>query len=238
MNKALIIVGLVAIAVSGCADMPRNEVDEPQWIALFDGSNVDAWREIHSDDFPQTCWVVDDGMLVFEPGKNCPGDIITRQEYSNFILEMEFKMTKAANSGIKYFVVEELNKGRAGLGLEYQILDDANHPDAANGRDGNRTLASLYDLKAASSDKPVKPIGEWNMVRIVSDGKHVEHWLNGVKVLEFERGGKEYMDLLARSKYKKMQDFGLAETGHILLQNHNDKVSFRDIRIQVLDKKM
>ena len=236
MNKALLCIGLLSLIISGCADVSCTE-DAHQWIALFDGSNVDAWREINSDDFPQTCWVVDDGMLVFDPGRNCPGDIITRQEYGSFILELEFKLSKRANSGIKYFVVEELSKGRGGLGLEYQILDDANHPDAANGRDGNRTLASLYDLKAASVDKPVKPIGEWNKVRIVSDGMHVEHWLNGDKVLEYERGGEEYMNLLAISKYRKMQDFGLAEAGHIVLQNHGDKVWFRGIRIRLLDSK-
>lgn len=232
MKKFSCCVVLLAMVMSGCSGVLH---DEPVWTVLFDGSNVDAWREINTDAFPQTCWVVEDDMLVFEPGKDCPGDIITRQEFGSFVLEMEFKLSKGANSGIKYFVVEELSKGRGGLGLEYQILDDANHPDARNGRDGNRTLGSLYDLKAARADKPVAAIGEWNTVRIVSDGAHVEHWLNGAKVLEYERGGEEYTELAAISKYKGIAGFGLAESGHILLQNHGDRVCFRNIRIQVLD---
>lgn len=229
----LIMIGM--IACPGCTNTSAQQSGASQWIVLFDGSNMDAWRLIHSETFPQTGWKIEDMELVFDPAGKTSGDIITKQKFGNFVLELEFKLTKGANSGIKYFVVEEMNKGVGGLGLEYQILDDQNHPDAKNGRDGNRTIASLYDLIPANTQKPVKPIGQWNTARIISKGMHVEHWLNGRKVLEYERGSKAFRDLITISKYKDIKGFGLAESGHILLQDHGDKVFFRNIRIQILD---
>jgi hypothetical protein len=158
------------------------------------------------------------------------------ESFSSFELKLEFKITPGANSGIKYFVDPELNKGEgSAIGLEYQILDDDVHPDARMGRDGNRTLASLYDLIAAPENKIVHPVGEWNEARIVARGNHVEHWLNGEKVLEFERGSPEFRELVARSKYKVWKDFGELPEGHILLQDHGNRVSFRNIKILQLD---
>jgi hypothetical protein len=140
------------------------------------------------------------------------------------------------NSGIKYFVDPELNNGRgSAIRLEYHVLDDATHPDAANGRDGRRTVASLYDLIPASAAKVVRPIGEWNEARIVSRGQYVEHWLNGKRVLGYERGSAEFRELVARSKYKTWKDFGEAPEGRILLQDHGNRGAFRNIKIRELD---
>ena len=147
---------------------------------------------------------------------------------------MDFKLTKGANSGIKYFVDTDLNKGPgSSIGLEYQILDDDNHPDAKLGNhEGSRTMASLYDLIKVDPDKPVNPIGEWNHARILSKDNHVEHWLNGMKVLEYERKSDTYKKLVSESKYKIWPNFGEADKGHILLQDHGDRVSFKNIKIR------
>jgi hypothetical protein len=214
------------------------EEHEAGWRLLWDGRSTWGWRGAKSEKFPEEGWEIADGALtVLESGggeSRAGGDIVTVAPYSDFDLELEFKITPGANSGIKYFVDTELNEGEgSAIGLEYQILDDERHPDAREG-DGNRKLASLYDLIPASEDKPVRPIGEWNEARIVSRGSHVEHWLNGQKVVEFERGSPEYRDRVAHSKYKIWKDFGELPEGPILLQEHGNRVSFRNIKIREL----
>jgi hypothetical protein len=206
------------------------------WKLLFDGKTMNGWRGAYMDSLPKKGWEVRDGMLIVRESGGGEaafgGDIVTIEEFSSFEFKVDFKLTEGANSGIKYFVTEQQPKtpGSA-IGLEYQILDDAKHPDAKLGINGNRTLASLYDVMPAHSKK-VNPIGEWNHARIVVKGKHVEHWLNGVKVLEFERGGKEFLAHKAESKFKDRAGFGEAEKGHILLQDHGNKVLYRNIRIR------
>ena len=206
------------------------------WKLLFDGKTMNGWRGAYMDSLPKKGWEVKDGVLiVHESGGGeaaFGGDIVTIDQYSNFELKVDFKLTPGANSGIKYFVTEQLPRtpGSA-IGLEYQLLDDARHPDAKLGINGNRTLASLYDLMPAQNKK-VNPIGEWNHARIVVKGKHVEHWLNGILVLEYERGGKEFLAHKAESKFKGRPEFGEARKGHILLQDHGNEVCFRNIRIR------
>lgn len=204
---------------------------------LFDGKTNKGWRSIHGDKFPERGWEVKDGQMTVlksDGGESTNGgDIVTKDKYAVFDLSFEFKLSPGANSGVKYFVtLKEKSKGSA-IGLEYQVLDDALHPDAKLGRDGNRTLASLYDLITSNrDDRARRPIGEWNRGRIVvtADNK-VEHYLNGIKMLSYERGSKAFKDLVQISKYKDWENFGEAKEGFILLQDHGDRVSFRSIKI-------
>ena len=159
---------------------------------------------------------------------------MTEEAFENFELSLEFKLSEGANSGIKYYVDTELNKGvGSAIGLEYQLLDDARHPDAKKGNHpGSRTLASLYDLMEANPAKMVKPVGEWNRAYIRSVGNEVEHWLNGRKVLSYVRKSAEFRARVARSKYAKWDRFGERDAGLILLQDHGDLVEFRNIKVK------
>jgi hypothetical protein len=211
------------------------------WRLLWDGNTTWGWRSAKAKEFPKEGWEIKDGVLsVVETGgaeSRAGGDIVTEASYAAFDLKLEFRLTPGANSGVKYYVDTELNKGEgSAIGLEFQLLDDALHPDAKMGRDGNRMLASLYDLIPAAAGKKTKPIGEWNEARIVSDGRHVEHWLNGAKVLEYERGSEAFRKLVAISKYKAWPAFGERPSGPILLQDHGNRVSFRNVKIRELRK--
>jgi len=219
-------------------------IDEEKngWELLWDGATTDGWRGARLDDFPDKGWEIKDGVLtVLSSGGEesaAGGDIVTTDLYGDFELKVDFKLTEGANSGIKYYVDTDLNKGPgSSIGLEYQILDDERHPDAKLGNhEGSRTVASLYDLIQADVNKPINPIGEWNTARIVSKDNHVEHWLNGTKVLEYERKSETYRKLVSESKYEKWPNFGEADKGHILLQDHGDHVSFKNIKIKSINK--
>ncbi|MEQ9306625.1 MAG: DUF1080 domain-containing protein, partial [Marinoscillum sp.] len=219
-------------------------IDEAKngWKLLWDGKTSDGWKGAKLDKFPEEGWVMENGILsVLSSGgaeSRAGGDIVTKELFSDFELKVDFKLTPGANSGIKYYVDTEINKGPgSSIGLEYQILDDDLHPDAKLGNhEGSRTVSSLYDLIQADTNKPINPVGEWNTAHIKSIDNHVEHWLNGVKVLEYERKSPEYRKLVSESKYVKWKDFGELDKGQILLQDHGDLVSFRNVKIRPLDK--
>ncbi len=210
------------------------------WKLLWDGKTTKGWRGARLDEFPKQGWEIKDGVLtVLASGgaeSAAGGDIVTEAVFGDFELSVDFKITEGANSGIKYYVDTDINKGPgSSIGLEYQVLDDDKHPDAKLGNhEGSRTVASLYDLIKADPDKPIHPVGEWNTARIVSKDHHVEHWLNGSKVLEYERGSEEFRKLVAESKYAKWDRFGELEEGRILLQDHGNRVSFKNIKIKEL----
>lgn len=208
------------------------------WILLFDGKSSDGWRGAYKDEFPAQGWKIEGGELVVikSDGRESRngGDIITKDKYGNYELTLEAKLTPGANSGVKYFVTERLPKSPgSAIGLEFQILDDDLHPDAKMGKNGNRTIGSLYDLITAKGKK-AKPIGEWNQVRIISKNNHIEHWLNGSKVVEYDRGSPTFRALVAESKYKNYDGFGEAVEGHLLLQEHGDEVHYRNIKLRKL----
>lgn len=245
MRKLAYALMAVALCLSACSSdekssdntLTRKEKKDG-WALLWDGKTTEGWRGAKLDAFPEKGWVVEDGVLKVLAGNGGEstngGDIITTRLYKNFILKVDFKITEGANSGIKYFVDPTLNKGAgSAIGCEFQVLDDQRHPDAKLGVKGNRTLGSLYDLIPAPEDKPFD-INAWNTAMVVVEGNHVEHWLNGVKLLEYERNNQEWNALVAYSKYRDWPNFGNCEEGYILLQDHGDEVWYKNIKIKEL----
>lgn len=209
------------------------------WKLLWDGKTTEGWRGAKLDHFPEKGWSIDNGVLkVHKSGggeSTNGGDIVTTRPYKNFMLKVDFRITEGANSGIKYFVDTNLNKGEgSAIGCEFQILDDRRHPDAKLGVEGNRTLGSLYDLIPAPKDKPFRS-GFFNTAMVIVKGNHVEHWLNGVKIIEYERNNQMWEALVNFSKYKDWPNFGNAEEGLLLLQDHGDEVWFQNIKIKELE---
>ena len=208
------------------------------WKLLWDGKTTTGWRGHRLAKFPEKGWEIKDGILSVQAAaggeSSNGGDIITTEKYGDFELEVDYMITEGANSGIKYFVDPELNKGTgSAIGCEFQILDNDKHPDAKLGVKGNRTNACLYDLIPPTNVR-FNGVGVWNRARIVVKRNHVEHWLNNQKVVEYERGTQMWRALVAYSKYKDWPNYGEYKTGHILLQDHGNRVSFRNIKLRKL----
>ena len=234
--KNIIVTSIVICLLAGSAQaqlpsLSKKEIKQG-WVLLFDGKTSAGWKSFRAGrPFPEKGWVIENGVLTIDPaGKG--GDVITEEEFSDFELSLEFKISKGANSGVKYFILPGTN-----LGCEFQILDDENHPDAKLGNPGTRLQGGLYDVIAPAipkKGKKDKPVGEWNHARIISKGNHVEHWLNGNKVVEFERGTPAFNALKAQSKFKNDEKWSTPARTPILLQDHGDVVSFRNMKIRKL----
>lgn len=231
---AIVTAAITALgAPLGAADAPNTLTAAEKaagWRLLFDGASTAGWRGYNKPDTSGLRWMVKDGAVCLPAadGADTRGhrDIITADTFGDFDLTWQWQVQPGSNSGVKYFVVES---GNAAIGHEYQIIDDARHPDAKISTE--RQTASFYDVKSASA-RPTKPIGEWNTSRVLVQGNHVEHWLNGAKVLEYELGSPEILAAVQDSKFKPNAGFGTKKPGHILLQDHGDAVCYRNVKIR------
>lgn len=225
---------------ANCIDNTVSEEEKAMgWKLLWDGKTTQGWRGAKLSSFPTGGWKIEDGVLKVlnsNGGESTNGgDIVTLKKYKNFELSVDFKITEGANSGIKYFVDTELNKGEgSSIGCEFQILDDQKHPDAKLGVKGNRTAGSLYDLIPAPEGKTFRKT-EFNNARIVVKGNKVQHFLNNKLTVEYERNTQMWQALVNYSKYSIWPNFGNVEEGNILLQDHGNEVSFKNIKIKELE---
>lgn len=205
------------------------------WQLLFDGKSPKGWMNAKTKIFPANGWEINEGILSVNPetkSQNGGGDIVTVDKFKNFELIIDFRYKPGANSGIKYFVDTESDNGSlASIGCEYQILDDRLHPDAKAGINGNRTLSGLYDLIPPKNKHDNGP-DKWNRAMIIVKGNNVQHWLNGQLTVEYERSTPAWRKLVATSKFKNSPGFGEVKEGRILLQDHGNMVSFKNIKIK------
>jgi len=233
----LILVSFIITIMAACKPTDKLSKDEG-WVPLFDGKTAEGWRSYGKETFPEKGWLIEEGVLhVQGSGKGEAGgggDIITMKKYSNFELSLEWKVSEGGNSGIFYLVQEKPDQEIWKSAPEMQILDNAKHPDAKLGVDGNRAAGSLYDLIPGKFEA-VKPAGEWNQVKIMVYKGTVVHWMNGENVLEYHLWTDDWKKMVANSKFKDYPDFvNPAQEGYIGLQDHGDDVWFRNIKIREL----
>jgi 3-keto-disaccharide hydrolase len=216
------------------------------WKPLFDGRSLNGWRAYDPQRDPAKSWSAVEGCLRNAKNDGRPGsgggDIVTVEQYTDFDFRFDWRISRGGNSGVKYFVLERLgapgavmyigDDGRSAVGHEYQLLDDAEHPDAKNGP--IRQAGALYSLVPPGPGKRLNPVGEFNESRILVQGKHVEHWLNGAKIVEYELGSPALLEAVSKSKYKDIPNFGTKFNTRLLLQDHGDEVWFRNLRIRPL----
>lgn len=246
-DTILIAMAMICLAVTSCNQsvIGDNQLTKQEkkdgWQLLFDGKTMDGWRRIYTDRLPEHGWRIEDGSLIVEKSRGGEssngGDLITIGKYDNFDLVFDFKLSPGANSGIKYFVDESLGNPNSGYGFgpEYQVIDDGVHPVFQSDHiPVGCKVAGLYELIEAPDTKKVNPVGEWNTGRIVSKNRHVEHWLNGERMLSYVLGDDEFKKLVEKSKFKDTKGYGEVTKGHILIQDHGDKVSYKNIKIKEL----
>jgi hypothetical protein len=201
------------------------------WKLLFDGETLDGWRGFNMKDLPAG-WSVGDGAVRFDPpaeGAGARGDIITKKQYESFELAVDWAVTPGGNSGIFFHVTEDAKRTYE-TGPEFQVLDNAGHKD---GEKPVTSAGSNYALHAPVQDV-TRPVGEWNEARIKVEGAHVEHWLNGTKLLEYDLWTDAWNELVENSKFASMPRYGRNRSGHIALQDHGNEVRFRNLKIRPL----
>lgn len=199
---------------------------EEGWNSLFDGKSLAGWTAL--DGKPVTGgWVAEDGLLV---RKQQGGDIYTDREYANFVLDFEWRIAPDGNSGVKYRMA--WYNGQY-LGPEYQVFDDGD-PARPKIADPRMQTASLYEILACNAKKRLKPAGEWNSGRIVANGKRIEHWLNGERVVEADTASEAFAAAVGKSKFAKRAKFGRSPSGRIMLQDHGSQVWYRNLRLKEL----
>jgi hypothetical protein len=235
MRTHLLLAAICGLAVAAMAeDTPQaakaNQLTLKEkaggWTLLFDGSTTAGWQTFHTGHFPAKGWEVQDGWLHCL-GKG-GGDIVSDAQFDDFELQWDWKLARTGNSGVKYFVIDSRPSP---LGHEYQMIDDQNEPDATKSN-GKHMTASFYDVYKPTVPTPTKPPGEINHSRILVQGNHVEHWLNGVKVLEYECGSEATKAAVAQSKFKTTSGFGNKVRGRILLQDHHSEVWFQNLKLR------
>jgi len=230
MNKLVL---LAALAVSFSTVAADNELTAQEkkdgWKLLFDGKTTQGWHSFGKTTFPEKGWVVKDGVLELIRGSKA-GDIVSKETFSDFDLTWEWKIEPEGNNGLKYFITDDRKEA---IGHEYQMMDDAEGHDLGK----KHSTASFYDVLPPDPQKPLNPPGQWNLSRVLVQGDHVEHWLNGKKVLEYELGSPEVLAAVQKSKFKSVPGFGTKVKGHILLTYHTDPVSYRNIKIRDLSNR-
>lgn len=244
--------------LNACGDSDQKNESSPQnnvltesekadgWILLFDGNSFNGWHGLGQDVFPSTHWVIDNGTIKrvakedvpsLPDGKPAPGgDIITDHTWRDFEFSFEWKVSSGSNSGIKYNVSEEFSasrgSGRGALGWEYQVIDDEGYP---GGLKPYHQAGGLYDMIEATN-KTLKPVGQWNKSKIVFVGNHGEHWLNDIKVVEYDMDTAEFEALFAKSKYFKIPNFKEKKKGSIVLQDHGNAAWYRNLKLKPVSK--
>jgi hypothetical protein len=238
ITMAAALAASISLGGAAAAQAPNHLTPAEQkagWTLLFNGTNLDGWRAYKRSDATGTRWVAKDGLLCLAPGDSTDTrgarDIVFAKPFSQFELAWDWRISEGGNSGVKYFVLEDRD---GAIGHEYQVIDDAKHPDAKIGP--HRQTAAFYDVLPATN-RPSKPAGEWNTSRVVVRGNDVEHWLNGTKVLTYTLDSPALREAIAKSKFKDIERFGKPQNGLILLQDHGDAVCYRNVKVRSLPGK-
>ncbi|MCC6289946.1 MAG: DUF1080 domain-containing protein [Chitinophagaceae bacterium] len=240
MKHFILVIGIIAAAIINYRYQKNQHLfgnlqQKSKWELLFDGKDLSKWRQAYKDSVPPQAWVVEGNTLSVQKGKK-GGDIITRETYQNFELVFDFKLTEAANSGIKYhvnFIENVQTKKSSMMGIEYQVIDDYNHPEIKDNPNSVSSTGAAY-LLYPPVGKKLKPAGEWNNAKIIVKGNYAEHWLNGLRIVSYFKGTDEFNKKVSETKFKDYPDYAKSNSGYIMLTDHGDQVYFRNIKVRRL----